>query len=199
MEIGTLPTRWRSGTQNKHFELEREERASRTNVVLLDYDGSGKARAMPVTTHHELRNILKDPNDSWFRLFIVEDLSRDVIDVLGSHLDIEPDFFRDHIYDGGQYDISDKNIVLPDLSVDAKRQHRIQIQFVMVRQFETKHSFELGRQEAESFNISRKLEYDQSGSVNEKVVGTIRANASLWFSSAVKTEDPVVGKRLLVK
>lgn len=33
------------------------------------------------------------------RLFVVEDLSREVIEALGHHLKIDPSFFRDHIID----------------------------------------------------------------------------------------------------
>lgn len=42
-----------------------------------------------------------------FRLFVVEDLSREVIETLGAHYDVDPSFFREHIVDYVWYNISE--------------------------------------------------------------------------------------------
>jgi len=43
-----------------------------------------------------------------FGLYVVEDLSSDVIEVLGSGLEIEPSFFRAHIVDYVWYNVRDR-------------------------------------------------------------------------------------------
>lgn len=40
------------------------------------------------------------------RLFVVEDLSRNVIEALGNHFKIDPSFFREHIVDYAWYNTS---------------------------------------------------------------------------------------------
>ena len=42
------------------------------------------------------------------RLFVVEDLSRDVIEAFGYHFKIDPSFFREHIVDYAWYNTSKK-------------------------------------------------------------------------------------------
>lgn len=48
------------------------------------------------------RNLADDPSIR-FRLFVVEDLSRCVVEALGYHLKVDPSFFREHIVDSARY------------------------------------------------------------------------------------------------
>lgn len=44
------------------------------------------------------------------RLFVVEDLSRNVIEALGNHFKIDPSFFREHIVDYAWYNTSEFSV-----------------------------------------------------------------------------------------
>lgn len=57
----------------------------------------------------KLADYLSEPHDDAsvkLKLFVVEDLSREVIETLGSQFDIDPSFFREHIVDYVWYNIS---------------------------------------------------------------------------------------------
>lgn len=56
-----------------------------------------------------LEEYLSEPSNDpsvKLRLFVVEDLSRDVIEALGSKFDIDPSFFREHLVDYVWYNVS---------------------------------------------------------------------------------------------
>lgn len=100
---------------NRRSEKEREERMGRTKVALLEYPDDGGA---PSITHfsdsadldkHISEIDEKDSSSIRFRLFVAEDLSRQVIETLGSRYDVDPSFFREHIADYVWYNISGFN------------------------------------------------------------------------------------------
>lgn len=82
----------------------------RTEVCLLEYpkDGPGVEEKRCRDTE-ELKDCLKGLGENESvktRLFVVEDLSRNVIEALGSHFKIDPSFFREHIVDYAWYNTS---------------------------------------------------------------------------------------------
>lgn len=82
----------------------------RTKVHLLEYpkDGSGveETRCHDTATLKECLSSLSENESVKTRLFVVEDLSRDVIEALGNHFKIDPSFFREHIVDYAWYNTS---------------------------------------------------------------------------------------------
>lgn len=92
--------------------MERNERMGRTRVTLLEYpaDGEAPTRSDFKTSKDLDERILKLESEKSssvkFRLFVVEDLSRDVIETLGSRYDVDPSFFREHLVDYIWYNIS---------------------------------------------------------------------------------------------
>ena len=91
MEISTTPVRWADFQNKTRTDAERDERASRTNVTRLDYLDSGKVVPNQYTTPQALSAALKGEiqeegaDECKLRLFVVEDLSREVIVLLGAH------------------------------------------------------------------------------------------------------------------
>ena len=130
-----------------------------------------------------------------FRLFVVEDLSRDVIELLGAHLDIEPDFFREQIFDYTWYNTRDRFVDPPRLGILGRRQRWLQLRFATARYFETPESFQKGFAESEKFNVLRRPEDDDNNKAlwdkQGAVVGISRTRASFWMGS---TESPTKGK-----
>jgi hypothetical protein len=206
MEVTTTPIRWISFQKMKRAEreLEREERARRTNVTRLDYLKSGDVVPEKYTTPEELRTALEREareNDSDKRqlgLFIVEDLSRQVIELLGAHLDIEPAFFREHIVDYAWYNTRDRWMDPPNLNMVTRQNRWVPLRFVTARHFKDLSSFVKAFKEAESFNVLRRLGDDQNNNSlwDDKgaTVGITRTKASFWLSSTDSREKGAVGK-----
>lgn len=92
---------------------ERKKRIARTRVSVLEYPMDGaKATSQEFTNSGELdRHITKlgdtEGSPIKLRLYVVEDLSREVIETLGSHYDVDPSFFREHLVDYVWYNISE--------------------------------------------------------------------------------------------
>jgi len=76
------------------------------NPIRLDFQKSEKLLSDDSFNH----------NPEHARLFIVEDLSRDVIETFGAQYDIDPLFFRGHISDYLWYNTRDPWTELQDLS-----------------------------------------------------------------------------------
>jgi Mg2+ and Co2+ transporter CorA len=193
MEISTVPSRWPDLQNKEPKDEEREQRASRTNVTRLDYLDSGEVVSNQYKSSKALRDALtgestdNDADKRQFRLFVVEDLSRDVIELLGSNLDIEPAFFREHIFDYAWYNTRDRWADPPSLNIVTRQNRWVPIRFVTARYFKTPKSFMEGFKEAASFNVLRRLDDDQNGKSmwddKEAIVGIIRTRASFWFKS----------------
>lgn len=84
----------------------------RANVTVLEYPNDGRA---PSRRDFKMASSLQDHidkldrgggADTKLRLFVVEDLSREVIETLGAHYDVDPLFFREHLVDYVWYNIS---------------------------------------------------------------------------------------------
>lgn len=87
---------------------------ARTRVSVLEYpleDGSGvmskEFTTSPALNHHLTGLAKQDSSEIKLRLYVVEDLSRDVIEALGGHYDVNPSFFREHIADNVWHNISE--------------------------------------------------------------------------------------------
>ncbi|KAJ9639919.1 hypothetical protein H2199_006152 [Coniosporium tulheliwenetii] len=135
------------------------------------------------------------------KLFVVEDLSRDVIELLGARFDIEPAFFREHIFDYAWCNTRDPWVDPPNLNVVARSQNWLQLRFVRARYFKTTELFEKGRKEAEKFNIQRRPDDDENNKAywdeEGAIVGITRTRASFWTKHIEGEETEAVGVLLL--
>ncbi|KAH8821331.1 hypothetical protein F5884DRAFT_716358 [Xylogone sp. PMI_703] len=196
MEVGTTVARW--PTLKKDSD-QRLQRFIKTKVTRIDYYKSGYIWSKEYTSPETLREGIKGEHQSTkeddsrqLMLFIVEDLSREVIEILGSHFDIDPSFFREHIVDYAWYNIRDRWINHPALNVVTRRQRWLQLRFVRPRYFKTKESFKDGFKQAEEFNVNRRPDDDQNINSlwddNNAVVGLTRSRASFWMKSEAKNK-----------
>lgn len=132
------------------------------------------------------------------RLFVVEDLSRDVIEFLGTRFDIEPAFFREHIFDYAWCNTRDPWVDPPNLDVVARGQNWLQLRFVRARYFKTTDSFKTGGKQAENFNIQRRPDDDENNKAywdeEGAIVGITRTRASFWTKHIEGEETEAVGK-----
>jgi len=156
------------------IETARQQRVEKTNVSQIEYlrDGSCNFVA-PYKTPSELRDGLaqlkqkspvKQPAEKKVevRLFVVEDLSRQVIEQLGYYFDINPEFFRAHAFDYVWFNIRDPFWDPPSLHVDMSQKDWYQVRFCRARYFSSRQSFNRGQDLANHFNIGRKLYEDEN-------------------------------------
>ncbi|KAI0102581.1 hypothetical protein GGR51DRAFT_550436 [Nemania sp. FL0031] len=185
MEVGTDPSRWRNFFGNdkknaytypdseKDRKIQQSHRVKRTHVRQLEYLSDGKTELIGnYTTPEQLGDALaalsinrskgSTGGDVKLKLFVVEDLSREVIERLGYHFDIDPDFFRAHIFDYAWYNIRDPFWDPPFLHIDSMRKDWCQVRFCRVRYFPSPALFNQAQDAANKFNIGRKLYDDEN-------------------------------------
>ncbi|KAF5662034.1 metal ion transmembrane transporter [Fusarium circinatum] len=195
MEVSTSPVRWKFLREN---EAERKDRCHRTNIAILDFDLSGNSTCKRLTNADDLQAELRregnvNPDTSSLRLLVVEDLSRGVIEMLGSKFDIDSTLFRSHIDDYSWYNIRDRWMEPPTLRARKKHQNWTQVRFVRPRYFKTGESFQTGRDESNRFNVFRRPDDDQNQwpyMDGDAVVGITRTKISVWVS---KDDSPGSG------
>jgi hypothetical protein len=81
-----------------------------------------------------LRGLNTDVNHVAGRLLIVEDLTKDIIEVLGSSLDIDPLFFASHIY-GINVGVRSSKPYIATLPSKARSQNFLSLQYHRIREF----------------------------------------------------------------
>lgn len=140
-----------------------------------------------------------DPTQKWnFRLFIVEDLSRDVIEMLGSKFDVEPHFFREHIFDYAWYNTKDRWAYSPRFQHAIRKQRWMQLRFTTARYFRTANSFRAATEETEAFNVYRRTEDDTNNNAlwdeKDALVGLSRTRTSFWLSHEDVNKPERVGE-----
>lgn len=199
MEVGTSPMRWET---LKRSPAVRVERASRTEVTQLDYLESGSVSLNRFRSSRSLKaslEYLPDPTAGRrnFRLFIVEDLSRDVIEILGSQYDIEPHFFREHLFDYAWYNTRDRWVYPPRLQAVTRKQRWIQLRFPTARYFQSSSTFRQAAHETEGFNVLRRCDDDTNSRAiwdeKDSKIGLVRSRASFWQSSQGADADARIG------
>ncbi|KAI0970408.1 hypothetical protein F4678DRAFT_473259 [Xylaria arbuscula] len=186
MEVGTDPLRWRNfhgddknnvytyPDDRQHREEKQRDRVRKTHVRQLEYLSNGTVKLVGnYTTPEELTDALESSQTmkgveelagihAKLKLFVVEDLSREVIERLGYHFDIDPDFFRAHILDFAWFNIRDPFWDPPTLHMNAIRKDWYQIRFCRARYFTSQAMFTEGQDAANRFNIGRKLYEDEN-------------------------------------
>ncbi|KAI0386594.1 hypothetical protein F5Y04DRAFT_241833 [Hypomontagnella monticulosa] len=199
MEVSTSPTKWQliRGLAHQDLKKLRDSRASRTKVAVVDFVSVQKT---PDVKHiidpgrlAECLNETATPNAT--RLYIVEDLSRDVIEHLGSKLDIDPQFFREHINDYTWFNVRDPWVELPDLNIVSRTRPYFRLTYMQPRYFKSQASFQEAQKQAGRFNVLRRLDEDNEHSSlfddSDAVVALVRSKASLWIRSARENQQAV--------
>lgn len=194
MEVTTTPLRWKLLSKKKDEILER---SSRTNVAILDFPASKRPTCLTAKNIQELRQNLDDKSPRVYgRLIVAEDLSREVIEILGSKFDIDPDFFRDHITDYSWYNIRDRWMIPHNLKSAIKMQDWTRVRFIRPRYFETIESFEAAKQEANLFNVFRRPDNEQNSweFLDRKcLVAISRTRTLLWLNTDYGHDPETIG------
>lgn len=214
MQIGRIPRDW----VNSVIPDDRENRWGRANICILDYSKDNKPEGRYITnikgrglTTEELKkklhiDAIKKPS---FRLYVVEDLSRNVIEALGTKFGIDPDFFRAHIADYAWYNVRDRWRELQPLEVVRSQRNWFQIRYVTTRYCATKEKetgatkggcFETALEEAKNFNILRRPDDDKSRGwwdSRDAVVALTRSRATFWHKPRDSENETSIGTVIL--
>jgi hypothetical protein len=193
MQIGTIPQRWKeldpTDEANRAERIEaREKRVKKTKACVLDYS-MDSVTPHPINSAVALKEKLDEAIDDnvKFRLYVVEDLSRDVIEALGHKLGIEPGFFRAHIVDYAWYNVLDRWRDPPSLDMVGKHQQWVQLRYVSARYFDSAEEFKTAVEQAKTFNILRRPDDDLSNKAwwdkEGAIVGLSRSRATFWLQS----------------
>ncbi|KAJ4394127.1 hypothetical protein N0V93_003344 [Gnomoniopsis smithogilvyi] len=217
MQIGRIPRDW-AGLGSIPL-AEREQAWRRTNICILDYHKDKKPAKRFVENHkgeglttEDLKSELRigATEHASFRLYVVEDLSRNVIEALGSEFQISPEFFRAHIADYAWYNVRDRWREPQPLEVVRNQRNWFQIRYVTTRYFATKEKqaasvegggcFETALEEAKSFNIFRRPDDDKSRGwwdSEDAVVALTRSRATFWYRPKDSVNGTAIGVLLL--
>ncbi|KAM0268906.1 hypothetical protein ACHAQH_009867 [Verticillium albo-atrum] len=183
-----------------------EERGERTNVCLLEYR---KDLEPPKSTRYDSPSSLKEgleglkaDDQMALRLFVVEDLSRAVIESLGHKFAVEPDFFREHLYAHAWNNLRDGWKDAPSLEVDLEQRRWLQIRFPRARYFESDKAYaRKARTEEINFNVERRADDDENqGSKWDRpktLTSLMRSKASLWTKRGLTRGEPLTAILLL--
>lgn len=202
MEIGTSPDRWSSiksdGKSNEKAEI-RKERLSRTNVTRLDYLHDGKIDEKHFSQIDQMGEAVKDEASTGtdFRLYILEDLSRDIIELFGSTFDIEPHFFREHIFDYAWYNTRDRPAYPPRFKRLVREQRWFQLRYSTLRYFRSPAEFKKASLQAATFNVKRRPDDDTNNNAcweqQDAMVAITRTRTSFWLNDAETGKTRVGG------
>lgn len=203
MQIGRIPRDW--GQPLVSNKLEQQERWSRASISALEYSQGGvkmipiasrKSKGLDIGTLRTKLNSGYSP-DASFRLYVVEDLSRNVIEALGTEFNIDPDFFRAHIVDYAWYNVRDRWREAQPLELARGRRNWFQLRYVTTRYFENKDEFKRAGDEAKTFNILRRPDDDHSKGwwdSEEAVVALTRCRATFWLKPKGPQNSTAIGK-----
>lgn len=196
MKVTTSPPKQRFLT-----ELDKAERASRTKVAMLTFEPGARVCRVDFSDIKELSEALDGPgnshNEANVRLFVVEDLSRDVIEALGARFDIDPQFFRGHISDYMWHNTRDPWVELPELDIASRKRSYLHVRYVQTRYFRSEDSLKRARWETGGFNVLRRVDRDgnwvRDFDIPNSDVGLIRSRTSLWIRPNKNEEKGVLG------
>ena len=197
MKVTTAPPK-----QKFLIEQDRREKASRTRVAMLTFEPNAAVHRMDFSDIKNLSTALNGPqnthHDVFARLFVVEDLSRDVIEALGARFDIDPLFFRGHISDYMWHNTRDPWVELPDLDIMARRRSYLHVRYVQTRYFRSVDSLRSAQWESGGFNVLRRVDKDGNWvpglDIPNSDVGLVRSRTSLWIRPNKLGENGVLGK-----
>ena len=197
MDVTTAPPKL------KYLDVPHQlERASRTHAAVIEYDGSGLRTNDLYDDAEALRKKLEPSGTSKLgkdsiQIIVVEDLSRDVIEILGSRFDIDPHCFAGQVADYKWYNTRDPWFEAQQLHLVSRNMPFLQVEYMQPWYFPTELSLKNARRELGTFNVLRRDETDGFASLDldepGSDVGLIRSKMSLWIRPNKENEHGIVG------
>lgn len=169
---------------------EKAERLNRVKAAILSFSNIQDVERIDSNTLEGLNYLLKhsETNIKKNRLIVLEDLSSGLIELLGSHFDVDPLFFRSHLEDHTWFNTKDPWVELPELDSTIKSRSYFTIRYVQARCFENDLYSQAAKRQAGSFNVVRRIDSEGSAESGTQkwwdgtggTVGIVRHKVSLW-------------------
>lgn len=198
MQVTTSPPKWKLIRQHP---ASRAERAQRVRACVIDYSDERLLRKVFCDNSDVLRQSIRHHGEQLacrLRVIAVEDLSRDLIELLGAEYDIDPRFFREFIGDYLYYNSGDKRVQVPTLLVEQQARPFSTFGFLRARYFRDEEDFDEADRQSGMFNVLRRLDSDRSRKVlrngrhnKNASVSLGRSKAALWTKPA-STHQPAI-------
>jgi hypothetical protein len=188
----------------------REIRRNRTTVMLIEPDVEIQSRQTFITKPGDLKSTLMALKRPGTKLFIVEDLSQQVIESLGFSFKIDPLFFREHIESFALaefwYSKDSTNLnrsvwskrLTSNLSALEKRRTWFSIRNVRLR-LHLKNGYEDYEESLKRFNVMRWLDthrnsdYLDMGRCGNMLVSITRTRTTIWIRTAHDHQSGTIG------
>jgi hypothetical protein len=156
MEVGTTPLRWRSTD-------ERGDRADKTTVTFMEFRDASTQDTQEVDSPSALKELLHSlryvaHEEPPLRLFVVEDLSQKVIELLGARFDIDPMCFREQVDDYVWHNVRDPWAQPPSLLSNMKHRRWFRMRNMRLRYYTSQEDFDGAWREANKWNVLRRPE-----------------------------------------
>ncbi|KAH7068426.1 hypothetical protein BKA63DRAFT_451809 [Paraphoma chrysanthemicola] len=201
MEVGTAPFRWDELDKSK-----RNSRVNRTEISVFE-EKPGRLDLFNFSRADEFEPFLCTraidaassiaPTQQTLRLFILEDLSRTSIELLGSRFNIDPHFFREQLTNFVWYNTRDPWAKAPQVFAAKRRRCWYRLRNVRLRYHESDKSFQEANKEANSFNVLRRPNSDGNTwsyhDTKDSVVSITSTRTSVWIGKDKQCHDSPVG------
>lgn len=203
MQVGTDPWRWKHLQNDQEGRAERKERRGRTNITFIDYQPAEPPQKISITSADKLRGELDSSKTrkSPLRLFLVEDLSQEVIEQLGSRFDVDPLFFREQIGDNVWHNTRDPFAMPPTLMSSTKHRSWFRLRNLRLRYHTSEGSFSNAVKQASAWNVLRRPDNDKNHwnykDAEGSIVSLLRTRTTIWMGKDTKYGNGTVGIILL--
>ncbi|KAI1265120.1 hypothetical protein F5Y18DRAFT_58933 [Xylariaceae sp. FL1019] len=171
------------------------ERKDRVKIAFVDFSDPENVSQKTCENELDLSSVLAqraryEDGDKLNQLYVVEDLSSKVMELLGAALDIDPFFFRSHLEDHTWFNITDDWIEMPELESQAYKRSFVTIKYMQPRFFEDASVSQAAKDQAGKWNVLRRIDFEgqvKSGrnawwENSPHEVGLLRRKVSIWSS-----------------
>lgn len=177
---------------------DRLERRHRVKVSVINFSSGNCIERRDFNDPTALSHFLNSSsNENQASLFVVEDLSTDTVELLGSRFDVDPTFFRAHLGDYIWFNTRDPWVELPPLESSLKTRPFVHLRYIQPRYFENGASIDIAYKEAGSFNVLRRIEFDGKNKAWADApgsdVGLVRSSMSLWVKPSTLQKSGWLG------
>lgn len=180
---------------------DRAERCSRCHVAIIDLLRNDNLRIREFHAVEELSRYIE--SDPWedkcgnTRLFVVEDLSTSVIELLGGMFNLDPNFFRSHISDYTWFNLRDPWYEHPTLPSRASASPFFTLRHIRPHYFRDTASAERARRRVGGYNVLRRIDFDKSHSWADRpgsCVGSVRSSTSCYIRPREEADQGWLGR-----
>ena len=198
LDCSTTPIKAKAVTPS-----DRAERLARCRVAIINLAPDSDVSIHEFTDIDSLVDFLNVPwsdTQGYVRLFLVEDLSSPVVELLGDRFNLDPQFFRAHISDYSWYNVQDPWFEMPVLPSRAAQNAHFTLRYLRPHYFRNPESAERARRRAGGFNVLRRIDFDRNPSWADhpgSAIGSVRSSASIYVRPREEASQGWLGFVLL--